>query len=167
MFDVQHLIDVGALQAEHAAHAGLRGNAGELRLHALEQRAGGFGAPVEQGQTVARRGLRMQQQRGGLRVGQDVFARLVEELEAECDMLAVDVMHLRDVSDVGRAGGIAGGQQRWHGTLQAGPDAVEAGAHQALPMRAPAPARAVCAKMSLTVKLTATKSCTARAKASG
>ncbi|MDX1366175.1 hypothetical protein [Pseudomonas sp.] len=81
MLDIQHLIDICAPQAEHLAHPRIRGDPGELGLHALEQRPGGLRAPVEQRQAIARAGLRVQEEHRGLGVGQDVLAGLVEELE--------------------------------------------------------------------------------------
>lgn len=158
VLDVQHLVDVGALQAEHAAHADLRGNAGELGLHALEQRPCGLGAAVEQREAEAGAGFRMDDERRYLGVGEDVLARLVEELEAERDVLAVDVVHLRHQRDVGRAVGRAGGDGGGDGALEAGAQVVQAvGAVHALTL-APARGPGVCSKISATVKVTALSS---------
>ena len=107
--DGEHPVDVGAEQPEHPGHAGLRGDAGELGLHALEQRAGRFGAQVADGDAIARRGVGVHHQDRCLRIGEDVLAGLVEELEGQRDVVLVYVHQLRDVGDVGRAVRAAGG----------------------------------------------------------
>ena len=48
LLDRHHFIHVGAEQLEHAGHAGVRRDAGQLGLHALEQRPFGLGAQVPQ-----------------------------------------------------------------------------------------------------------------------
>jgi hypothetical protein len=103
--DPLDLVEVGAAQAEDAAHAGVRGDAGQLGLHALEQRALGLGAQVARGDAVHRAVPRVHHQQLGHRVGQHVAPRLVEELERQRQVPRVHVLDLRDVGDVGHAVG--------------------------------------------------------------
>ncbi|MCY1526114.1 hypothetical protein D9M68_611180 [compost metagenome] len=160
MLDSQYLVNIRAEQAEHTAHASVRGDPGELGLHALEQRPCGFRAPIEQRQTIARAGLRMQEEHRGLRVGQDVLAGLVEELEGQRDMVGVDVMHLGNQGYVWRAARPAGGDRRRHSPLQAGADGIQTrpGRHLCGSRRMPALGPGVCSNKSLRVKLRA-RSC--------
>src|SRR6185436_19984316 len=44
--DLLDVVEIRSLQPEDAAHAGVRGDARELRLHALEERPRGLGAAV-------------------------------------------------------------------------------------------------------------------------
>jgi hypothetical protein len=124
--DVLHGIDVGALETEHLGHAAVRGDARQPRLHALEQRPGGLRAQVAQVQAIETRCHRVEHQHRGMGVGQDVLARLVEELERQRHMALVHVDHLRDVGHVGRAVVGAGGHDGRDGPFQAGADGVTA-----------------------------------------
>ncbi len=145
--DRRDRVDVGAAQLEHALHAGVRGDAGQLRLHALEHRPVGLGAQVADVQAMERGGGRVQHQHRGVRVGQDVLPRLVEELERERHVAFVHVEHLRDVGDVGHAVGAAGGQHGGDRAFQAGPDVRQrrppAHACASQPATGPGPGRLV------------------------
>jgi len=136
----QHPVHVRPLQAEYPGHAGMGGDAGELGLHALEERPGGLGAQVAQAQPVTRHRLVIDHQCGGVGVGQDVLAGLVEELEGQRHMRWIHVHQLGDVGDVGHAVRPAGGQGGRHHALQAVADGVHRDIH-AVPRsrRSPAP----------------------------
>ena len=61
--------------------SGSANDAGQLRLHALEQRAILFGVQVADMDAKVLCGDRVQYQQGGAGIGQDVLARLVQKLE--------------------------------------------------------------------------------------
>ena len=151
--DRQHAVDVRAAQPEHAGHAGVRGDAGQPRAHRLEQRPGLLGAEVAQLQPPAAAGPRVDHQRSRIRVGEDVLARLVEELEAQRDVLAVDVVHLRHVGHVRRAVQAAAGQQRRNLALEAGAQCGKGRVHPEI--RSPARGPGVCANTAAGAKRTA------------
>jgi hypothetical protein len=125
LLDAVHRIQVGAAQPEHAGHAGVRRDAGELGFHALEERAFGLGAQVVRGDAVHRAVRRVDHQQLGHRVGEHVAPRLVEELERQREVACIDVFHLRDVGDIRSAVGRTGGHHARDRTFQAGPDGVE------------------------------------------
>ncbi len=131
-FDGVHAVDIRAAQHEHLVHAAVRGDAGELRLHVFEQRAGGLGAQVLHAQAEVAEAARLDDLHLGVGVRQHVLARLAEKLERQRDVLAVDVMHLRGVGDVGRAVGRAGRDHGRHGAVEAGADRVEGEFHGAI-----------------------------------
>ena len=54
--DVGHFVNIGAEQMEHTGHAAVRGDARELGLHALEQRAFGLRGQVAGAEAVERAG---------------------------------------------------------------------------------------------------------------
>jgi len=122
MFDPHHVVDVRAQQLEHAGHAAVRSDAGQLRLHALEHRPLGFGTQVPQVQTKEGGGDRMEHQHRSMRVGKDVFTRLVEELKRQRDLGLGGIEHLRDVGDIGRPVGRASRHDSRNRAFQAGPD---------------------------------------------
>ncbi len=126
--DLGHGVDpvnVRAAQAEHARHAGVRGDAGELRLHALEQRAGVFGAQVSGRELVLGPGVRMDHEHGRARVLQHVLPRLAEELVRQRHVPGIDVVHLGDVRHIRRAVSGAGRDDRRHGAFEAGADGMQ------------------------------------------
>ena len=125
--DLLHRVDVRALERKHLRQALVRGNARQLRAHALEQRALGFGAQIAQLQAVVLCRHRVEQQHRGAGVGQDVLTRLVEELERQRHMALVHVHHLREIGHVGRAVGRTGGDVGRDGALQAGADGAQRG----------------------------------------
>ena len=72
--DLIDLVEVSTAQLEHPAHPGVRGDAGKLGLHALEQRAIGFGAQVTGADAVHRAMRRVDHQPADRRVGEHVVA---------------------------------------------------------------------------------------------
>ncbi len=97
----------------------MRGDAGELRLHALEERPLGLGAQVLEAQAERGAGLRVHELRHRASRREHVLARLAEELERERDVRLVDVLHVRNRGDVRRAVRGAGGDRTWHGAVEA------------------------------------------------
>jgi len=155
--DREHAVDVRTQQAEHPGHAGVRGDAGELCLHAFEQRPFGFGARILQRDPVLGRRLRIDYDHRGARVGEHVLARLVEELERKRDVIAVHEMDLGHIASVRRAVAGAGGDHRGHRALEAVADGVEGEAHERA-SGPPAPGPGVWLKAALGVNATATTS---------
>jgi hypothetical protein len=124
-FDLQHLINVRTQQLEHMGHAGVRGNAGQLRFHALKQGALRLGVQVAQMDAEKLGRGRMQHQHRGVRIGQDVLPRLVEKLERQGHMALIHIVGLRDVGHVGRAVAATGGHDGGYGALQAMADGAQ------------------------------------------
>jgi hypothetical protein len=117
--DRSHRIDVGAQQPEHAGHARMRRDAGEVRLHPLEQRSVDLGALVVERQSVAGDRQRVDRLRHRTARGEHVLARLVEELVRQRDVRVVDVEHLRHQRDVRCAVGCARGDGCGNRTVEA------------------------------------------------
>jgi len=123
--DRLHLVDIRAQQAEHFGHAGVRGDARQHGLHLLEQRALRFGAQVAHRQPEVRAAVRVDHLHHGVGIDEDVLAGLVEKLERQRHVAFVDVIHLRDQGDVGRAVGRHGGDHRRDHALQAAAQRVQ------------------------------------------
>ena len=153
-FDAVH---VGAAQLEYPGHSAVRRDAGELCLHALEQRAGLLGAQVAHREPVLRARVRMDDDHRRARILQHVLPRLAEELERQRDMLAIDVVHLRYVGDVRRAVQRAGRDHRRHGAVQCGADRLQRRCRHWLRSRSPAPGPGVCWNAAVGVKVMAAR----------
>lgn len=97
---VQHAVHIRASQVVDLVHAGMRGDAGELGLHSLEQRAFALGAQVLKLQAHAGGGVGVVDGDGGAPCGQDVLAAAVEELERQSHMLLVHILGLRQVAQM-------------------------------------------------------------------
>jgi hypothetical protein len=110
--DLLDRIHVRTLKLEYAVHAGMRGDARELRLHALEQRPRDFRVQVTDERAVARHRAGVGDDEARHRIGEHVAARAIEELERKCDVGGIDVFDLREVRDIGRALRVAGGDGR-------------------------------------------------------
>ena len=157
VLDLEHLIDVRALQLEYTCHAGMRRDAGQVRLHPLEQRTVGLGAQVTDVQHVARGGVRIDQEHRCARVREDVRTGLVEELKRQRDVRTIDVVHMRDIRHVRCPVGVAGCDEARHDTLEAGADRFQRRIDQGCAPASGSPARGpgVCAKALVGVKRTA------------
>lgn len=136
----------------------MRGDAGELGLHVLEQRAFRLRAQIFELQTVMRGRHGVDHLHHGAGIGQDVLARGVEELEGQGDMRIVDIMDLGQIGDVRRAVRCAGRDHRGYGALEAVAELAERGSHDRAASGCPAAGPGVCSKAALGTKVTATTS---------
>lgn len=124
-FDVEHPVDVRTAQHEHLVHVGLRGDAGELRLHVFEQRTCGFGAHVMQLEPEVAEASGFDHLYLRVRMREHVFACLAEELIGQRHVFGVDVMHLRGIGYIWRAIGRSGRHHCRNRTVEAGTQRFE------------------------------------------
>lgn len=151
-------VDVRSTQPEHAGHARVRRNPGQLGLHALEQRPGVLGPQVRHGQLVllARVGVDHDQGRTG--VLQHVLPCLAEKLVRKGDVCGVDVVDFGDVGDVRRAVASARRDHGGCGAFEARADRMQREVHGQAGNRWPAAGPGVCSKAASGLKVIATSS---------
>jgi hypothetical protein len=127
--DPGYLVDIRTEQAEYAGHTGMGRDPGQLHAHRFEHRPARLRTEIAQLQSILGPGVRIDDDRLREPVGEDVAAGLVEELVAERDVVAVDVMNFGDVADVRDAVRGTRRDRRGHCAVQAMPNRCQFDLH--------------------------------------